>query len=317
MAVTREYLESTLSSLSLEIDFVDLCKLYGQIRQYTNITCDLTFLEQFKAFYGDDIVKSIESSNSSRYQRLKRFRKYVSWCLNTDGYCLFVTLTFDDDMLKTSSKYRKDKVTAFLKSCSPYYLANIDFGSKTDREHYHAILYFPYEKEYQCFLSRCKRNKQGAFNCEEWKALNEFIICRSNDDDVTRLSKYINKLSNHAFKDSTKTSRYHAIYSDGITILNKILKVANTKAVWATNVRGGLRSKLHLTPYVPNLVVGYKKVTNRIRDEDCDDLKQIELARLLYRYQWKRFNDTFKPCNRDDEYIDVDGNLISLVDLPF
>ena len=315
--LNKDYLDCAFNALSLDTDFVELCKLYGQINKYTNLTVDLTYLERFKAIYGDDLVKCVQTNNYNRYQRLKRFRKYVSWCLNTDGYCLFVTLTFDDDMLSKSFKYRKEKVLAFLKSCSPYYLANIDFGSENDREHYHALLYFPYEKKYQSFLSRCELKSKGIYICKEWKYWNEFIPCKGEKDDVTRLSKYITKLSNHAFKDTTKTCKYRTIYSDGITLLNKLVKLSKSKAVFASPVYGGLRYKSHIQSYVPNMVVGYKRVTNQIRDVSCAVLKEEALNDVLYKYQWKPFNDTFKPCDDENEFIDKDGNLTCLNDLPF
>ena len=308
------YFNCTLNALSLDTDFVELCKLYGQINKYTNLTADLTYLERFKAIYGVDLIKCIETSNYNRYQRLKRFRKYVFWCLNTDGYCLFVTLTFDDEMLSKSFAYRKKQVQIFLKSCSPYYLANVDFGSKNEREHYHALLYFPYEKEYQSFLSRCVLKSKGIYISKEWKYWNEFILCKSGKDDVTRLSKYVTKLSNHAFKDSTKSSTYRTIYSDSITILNKLLNESKRNPLFLTD---SIASNDLIRGVVVRSCLRTNYVTTRAGVVFASDLKEAYLKQLMYQYQWKPYGDTFKPCDSENEYIDSEGNMISMNDLPF
>lgn len=109
------------------------------------------------------------------------------------GDCVFLTLTFNDDALKLKPRTRRDMVTRYLKSCSKYYIANIDFGKKNEREHYHAIV-----------LS-------SHINMSGWKygfAFAKHIIKASNP---LILAKYINKLTNHAIKETCK--RNSLIYS--------------------------------------------------------------------------------------------------------
>ena len=130
--------------------------------------------------------------NHASYERANRLKQRISQIIQKDS--LFLTFTFTDDVLnKTSSDTRKTYVVRFLKSFGVPYVANVDFGSKNGREHYHAILQMP------------------SINLTQWKygALNGKIVRNSTDD--VKLAKYISKLTNHAIKETTK--RQAIIYS--------------------------------------------------------------------------------------------------------
>ena len=74
------------------------------------------------------------------FARSTRLKKRIEFMMNL-GECTFLTLTFTDDVLnKTSQDTRRQHVFRYLKSQSSFYVANIDFGSKHGREHYHAII---------------------------------------------------------------------------------------------------------------------------------------------------------------------------------
>lgn len=110
------------------------------------------------------------------------------------GTCIFLTITFTDKCLeKTSAKYRRHQVTDYLKKYARYYVANVDFGAKNGREHYHAIARTDYV-DYTDW-------KHGSVNGRK-------IIVSSNP---LKLAKYISKLVNHAIKDTCK--RNAIIYS--------------------------------------------------------------------------------------------------------
>lgn len=130
--------------------------------------------------------------NHASYQRTTRLKQRISKIIQKNS--LFLTFTFRDEVLQsTSPDTRKRYVRRFLTSFDVPYVANIDFGSKNGREHYHAILQMP------------------RINLTEWKygALNGKIIRSSNDD--VKLAKYISKLTNHAIKETTH--RQAIIYS--------------------------------------------------------------------------------------------------------
>lgn len=130
--------------------------------------------------------------NHASYKRAIRLKQRISQIIQKDS--LFLTFTFTDKVLSsTSSDTRKRYVRRFLSSFGVPYVANVDFGSKNGREHYHAILQMP------------------KINLTEWKygALNGKIVRNSTDD--VKLAKYISKLTNHAIKETTK--RQAIIYS--------------------------------------------------------------------------------------------------------
>lgn len=130
--------------------------------------------------------------NHASYERAIRLKQRISKIIQKDS--LFLTFTFTDDVLhRTSADTRKQYVRRFLSSFEVPYVANVDFGFKNGREHYHAILQMP------------------RINLTQWKygGLNGKIVRNSTDD--VKLAKYISKLTNHAIKETTK--RQAIIYS--------------------------------------------------------------------------------------------------------
>lgn len=117
-----------------------------------------------------------------------------------DGKCLFLTLTFTDSTLSsTTPETRRKYVRRFLKSQCPVYVANIDFGGKNGREHYHALVRS--EKiDYRLW------HKLGAIKGEH---------VRTSETDLTRTAKYIAKLSKHAIKE-TAGKGVRIIYSRNV-----------------------------------------------------------------------------------------------------
>lgn len=91
----------------------------------------------------------------------------------------------------------KDLIKSALYSfdTNVHYILNIDYGKKNDRLHYHCIvgtnvsdnLRFHLDNVYPCF------------------SYTERI--RLNSNDFRKVSKYLDKLTNHAVKDTTKKSR--------------------------------------------------------------------------------------------------------------
>lgn len=137
-------------------------------------------------------AEKIVHAQINRTSRLRsRIKKIASEYANST----FCTLTFTDEVLSnTSVETRRKYVRRFLKrqaSGLPY-IANIDFGAKKGREHYHAVC---------AFRVNPKDWKYGALNVQK---------IRSASDDV-KLSKYVSKLTNHAIKETAR--RNVMIYS--------------------------------------------------------------------------------------------------------
>lgn len=131
--------------------------------------------------------------NHASYKRTNRLKERVERML-LNGSCVFLTLTFTDDALaNTTDKERRVAVSRFLKSHGCMYVANIDFGSKNHREHYHALINTD--------------NVNYALWREHYGSINgQRVRNRDIQSDKTKLAKYICKLSNHAIKETTKRS---------------------------------------------------------------------------------------------------------------
>jgi len=146
-------------------------------------------LEAFLKHYGFDIFRTCANFEKSRRERAKRCRTKIEKTVLSDN-CYFVTLTFTDEVLgKTSEATRRRYVARCLSSCSRTYVANIDYGDTTHREHYHALL----EAEERPTL-------------KEWKERYGFVKIqkvRNTEKDLVKVAKYTAKLSAHALKAST------------------------------------------------------------------------------------------------------------------
>lgn len=138
---------------------------------------EVNFPKEFKE------CKRIWHAHLSRVSRLKkRVESIVS-----RGDCVFVTLTFNEKSMQYKESVRKQYVKEYLSSLECAYVANIDYGKKYEREHYHALV----------AVDRVdfKEWKYGRINGK--RVLN-------HTNDISRISKYIAKLVNHAIKETNK-----------------------------------------------------------------------------------------------------------------
>lgn len=152
--------------------------------------------------------------------RAKRLRKRIQQWSNW-GFVYFVTLTFRDDSLEnTESHIRRKYVSRFLKSLGVIYCANLDFGGKLGREHYHALIcsQYPLQGEYK------EHKGNTLFDCpsfDEWKEKRGFVYvqgpikCSDDNGSVNplKVAKYLSKTSNHALKETA--IRQSMVFSRG------------------------------------------------------------------------------------------------------
>ena len=147
-----------------------------------DISSELTIDEFF-------CCQQIYKSFRNRQGRLKN--RIENMIVNNN--CLFLTLTFTDDVLSsTSFDTRKKYVLRFLNNLNCAYVGNVDYGSENGREHYHCVV--------ACDNVSCNDWYYGAINFKR-------IINKNS----LALAKYVAKLTNHALKESTNNSRI--IYS--------------------------------------------------------------------------------------------------------
>lgn len=144
--------------------------------------------------YGLEGFKAMEQINEAYKKRVYRVRQTIYGIVTDNEQPVFLTLTFRDDVLATTSEQtRRRYVTRFLKKHCKQYIANIDFGTNNEREHYHAVV-----------------SNKVDLSAWQYGALNAIKIVKTKDS-IRALPKYISKLTNHAIKDTTKSKRI--IYS--------------------------------------------------------------------------------------------------------
>lgn len=154
--------------------------------------------------FGDEAVSKVafdisERLNNAHYCRYKRLRWRVSRMLD-HWDCTFVTLTFSDKYIDSSLDTKREYCKRYLSSFEVPYVANVDYGSKNGRVHFHAIIAASIED----------------LNDVPWKyGFSHFQSCSIDEADEKRLCKYVAKLSHHALKATTKNSRL--IYSRNFT----------------------------------------------------------------------------------------------------
>lgn len=133
--------------------------------------------------------------NHARYKRKQRIKSKIEQ-LVLEGNATFITLTFSDTVLSSTSEItRRRYVARWCKENSDYYVANIDYGEDKHREHYHAVL------------------RVGTYTSWNYGFSNIKTV-RSKSKDLNKVSKYVSKLTNHAIKKSGKLKRI--IYSKNI-----------------------------------------------------------------------------------------------------
>lgn len=201
------------------------------IREYKNLDlynkCKKVL---YKSFYVGNVtqeefdnaghtLKMLEDSNPTEYKeyfrildakhkRVSRLRARIFDMIYKND-SLFLTFTFTDKTLnKTCADTRRQAVRRFLNALNVPYVANIDFGKKNEREHYHAVVQI------------------GRVDYSKWKygAINGIKIRNDikYDDDgvitsesVEKIARYVAKLTNHAIKETTRRSVI--MYSRGKT----------------------------------------------------------------------------------------------------
>lgn len=126
--------------------------------------------------------------NQSKHMRKCRVKDRIANMVNTN-HAFFLTLTFTDKMLSVKAETRRKYIRRFLREQCKDYVANIDFGSINEREHYHAVV-IPKSK---IDFARYRDLFSASINCKR--------IYKSATSEKL-LSKYICKLTNHALKEN-------------------------------------------------------------------------------------------------------------------
>lgn len=197
--------QTKLSNYTLKSELLRNGKFhaYRKLRYYTfklEVFGNQTFIkaedyELAKYHINAEEQKVCENLHDAYSKRVIRLKKRIKSILHKYPYVLFITLTFTNEILqKTSQETRRRYVTRYLQLFGGDYVANIDYGKSTEREHYHAVVGYTYllheDAEYQW--------KYGFFNMKH---------VRNEKLNSERLSKYVAKLTNHAIKETAKGNK--------------------------------------------------------------------------------------------------------------
>lgn len=149
---------------------------------------------------GIDIEKNNEFEKilSARYQKVGRVKRHLVYLVTRRKYHYFVTFTFSNLYINSCDRTKRDLIKHALKSFSDeiLYILNVDYGSRTEREHFHCIVG---TDSTHSLLTHLNLTYFGGFF-----HVQKVILHNSS---ISRLSKYINKLTNHCIKDSTRNKR--------------------------------------------------------------------------------------------------------------
>lgn len=163
---------------------------------------DFGAVERFLRRYGFEVFSVCRNFLRSEIGRTRRCKDKIGDCV-ISGRAYFVTLTFKDSVLaSTSRETRRRYASRSLKAESLCYVGNIDFGGKTDREHYHALVQADKRPTFDWWVDHC-----GFVKVEK---------IGNTAEDLMKVAKYTTKLSRHALKKSTETGQPKAprlIYS--------------------------------------------------------------------------------------------------------
>ena len=155
---------------------------------------------RFRAFKNGEVFKEIKDFQkiiNARYCKISRIKKRVVFLITHFDYLYFCTFTFGDSYINKCDRTKRDLIKNTLNSFSSdiHYVLNVDYGKKNEREHYHCLVATNNNSNLRKYL---KTNYPFFTSCDS---------INTSSDDVKRLTKYINKLSNHCTKDTTLNKR--------------------------------------------------------------------------------------------------------------
>lgn len=190
-----------------ELVYKNKCR---SIFEETKDVKELNNYDNFKDAIPKEIFKIIINKKQNRRQKRSRTKQKFKEILklqqiikNSEIY--FGTLTLDNEHLQLKEDTYMRYISKWLKQHFIYVILNKDFGSKTEREHYHFIGLTKEEVE----IKHC-RSKKG-YQILEFKNKNyelgfEPTLCKIDlkKDDIDKTTSYLLKLNNHSNKLGTK-----------------------------------------------------------------------------------------------------------------
>lgn len=139
--------------------------------------------------------KEYEKILNARYQKCHRIKRRLIYLLSRYNYIWFCTFTFSNKYINKCDRTKRDLIKSVINTHDFKYILNIDYGKTTEREHYHCIIATNIDMDVNQFI-------QSHYPCHSLS-----IQCKTGLNDFKKLTKYINKLTNHCIKATTKRQR--------------------------------------------------------------------------------------------------------------
>ena len=179
---------------------------------------ELNKFENFKDFFTEkefnEIMKAKHNRQAKRCRTKKKFWEVYKLYLGLrakNGHLFFGTVTLNDKYLNKSEQTRIKIINKWLKSHFIYAIVNKDFGSKTEREHYHFIGLT--QEEYIPVLDNNGKQRRSKSGILLWQLKKQdyeigfepdLCIIDLNENDIDKTINYLLKLNNHSNKVGTK-----------------------------------------------------------------------------------------------------------------
>lgn len=141
------------------------------------------------------INEDYERILNARYSKVGRIKRRLIYLLTFSKYIWFCTFTFDNYYIDKCTRTKRDLIKKCIDTHDFKFILNIDYGKTTEREHYHCIIGTNEDIDLNKFIQ------------DNYPCFCLAINCKTNYADFNKLSKYINKLTNHCIKASTKRQR--------------------------------------------------------------------------------------------------------------
>lgn len=152
------------------------------------------------------VYKRLLKIANARMQKKYRLNRLLKNWIKKGYSCYFCTLNFNDDALLLDPKTRRRYITKYLSGTCVDFFANIDFGENNGREHYHAVAVIDDDKMTKGFIDNKDHRLHKSF-IDYDLGFTDCILINTSDNNVYRITGYIDKLVNHALKSSVDQTK--------------------------------------------------------------------------------------------------------------
>lgn len=190
------------------------------------------FKNLFSKYEFQKILNEKQNRKNKRYRTKGKFKeiyRLASFIKNENKRIVFGTITLNDKYLSMKEDTYIRKISKWLKKHFIYVILNKDFGSKTEREHYHFIGLTIEELE-----SIKKKSKKGydlfELKNKDYQMGFEPTLCIIDlqKNDIEQTVNYLLKLNNHSSKITTR-NRVRILKNDDYKYLSLINGFEATK----------------------------------------------------------------------------------------